>query len=53
MVERNAEVAPDKRIEYCVGIHLGDAVEEEDGDLMGDGVTTLIGRSASRRQCAD
>src|SRR6478752_2986872 len=38
MVERNAEVAPDKRIEFRVGIHLGDVVEESDGDLMGDGV---------------
>src|SRR6516165_9760617 len=38
MVERNAEVAPDKRIEFRLGIHLGDIVEEADGDLMGDGV---------------
>jgi TolB-like protein len=38
MVARNAEVAPDKRIEFRVGIHLGDVVEESDGDLMGDGV---------------
>jgi adenylate cyclase len=38
MVERNAGVAPDKRIEFRVGIHLGDVVEEADGDLMGDGV---------------
>jgi adenylate cyclase len=38
MVERNAEVAPDKRIEFRIGIHLGDVVEEVDGDLMGDGV---------------
>jgi adenylate cyclase len=38
MAERNAEVAPDRRIEYRVGIHLGDVVEEADGDLMGDGV---------------
>ena len=38
MIERNAEVAPDKRIEFRVGIHLGDVVEESDGDLMGDGV---------------
>jgi adenylate cyclase len=38
MVERNAGVAPDKRIEYRIGIHLGDVVEESDGDLMGDGV---------------
>jgi adenylate cyclase len=38
MVERNAGVAPDKRIESRIGIHLGDVVEESDGDLMGDGV---------------
>ena len=38
MVERNAEVAPAKRIEFRIGIHLGDVVEESDGDLMGDGV---------------
>jgi class 3 adenylate cyclase len=38
MVERNAEVAADKRIEFRIGIHLGDVVEESDGDLMGDGV---------------
>jgi TolB-like protein/class 3 adenylate cyclase/cytochrome c-type biogenesis protein CcmH/NrfG len=38
MVERNAGLAPERRIEFRVGIHLGDVVEEEDGDLMGDGV---------------
>jgi adenylate cyclase len=38
LAERNAGVPPDKRIEYRVGIHLGDVVEEADGDLMGDGV---------------
>ena len=38
MVERNAGVGPDKRIEFRIGIHLGDVVEEADGDLMGDGV---------------
>ena len=38
MVERNVGVAPDKRIEFRIGIHLGDVVEEGDGDLMGDGV---------------
>ena len=38
MVERNAGVAVDKRIEFRIGIHLGDVVEENDGDLMGDGV---------------
>jgi TolB-like protein/class 3 adenylate cyclase len=38
MVERNAGVALEKRIEFRIGIHLGDIVEETDGDLMGDGV---------------
>jgi adenylate cyclase len=38
MAERNAGVAPDKRIEFRIGVHLGDVVEEADGDLMGDGV---------------
>jgi class 3 adenylate cyclase len=38
MIERNAGLPPDKRIEFRIGIHLGDVVEESDGDLMGDGV---------------
>ena len=38
MVERNAGLPPEKRIEFRIGIHLGDVVEEADGDLMGDGV---------------
>jgi TolB-like protein/class 3 adenylate cyclase/Tfp pilus assembly protein PilF len=38
MVERNAGLSPEKRIEFRVGVHLGDVVEESDGDLMGDGV---------------
>jgi adenylate cyclase len=38
MVERNAGVPPESRIEFRIGIHLGDVVEESDGDLMGDGV---------------
>ena len=38
LIERNAGVAPERRIEFRVGIHLGDVVEEVDGDLMGDGV---------------
>jgi class 3 adenylate cyclase len=29
---------PERRIEVRVGIHLGDVVEETDGDLIGDGV---------------
>ena len=38
LVERNAGVPSERRIEFRVGIHLGDVVEEADGDLMGDGV---------------
>ena len=38
LAERNAGLPSDKRIEVRVGIHLGDIVEEADGDLMGDGV---------------
>ena len=38
MVERNAGLPPERCIEFRVGIHLGDVVEEADGDLMGDGV---------------
>ena len=38
MLERNAGVPPDRRIEFRIGIHIGDVVEESDGDLMGDGV---------------
>ena len=34
----NAGVPLEKRIEFRIGIHLGDVVEESDGDLMGDGV---------------
>jgi adenylate cyclase len=38
MVERNAGLPEDRRIEFRVGVHVGDVVEEADGDLMGDGV---------------
>ncbi|WP_095080342.1 adenylate/guanylate cyclase domain-containing protein [Mesorhizobium sophorae] len=38
MLERNAGVPDDRRIEFRIGIHLGDVVQERDGDLMGDGV---------------
>ena len=38
MVERNSGVPDDRRIEFRIGIHLGDVVQESDGDLMGDGV---------------
>src|SRR3984957_17978126 len=38
MAERNSGVPEESRIEFRIGVHLGDVVEEEDGDLMGDGV---------------
>ena len=38
LAERNSGLSPERRIEFRVGIHLGDVVEEADGDLMGDGV---------------
>ena len=38
MLERNAGISADQRIEFRIGIHLGDVVEESDGDLMGEGV---------------
>ncbi len=38
MVVRNVGVPADRRIDFRIGIHLGDVVEESDGDLMGDGV---------------
>lgn len=38
MLERNVGVPSDRRIDLRIGIHIGDVVEESDGDLMGDGV---------------
>src|SRR5207344_1015377 len=38
MIERNSGVPAERRIEFRIGIHVGDVVEESDGDLMGDGV---------------
>jgi adenylate cyclase len=38
MVERNAGVPKDRQIVFRIGVHVGDIVEESDGDLMGDGV---------------
>src|SRR5271155_4841929 len=35
MIERNSGLPQDRRIEFRIGIHLGDVVEEADGDLMG------------------
>jgi TolB-like protein/class 3 adenylate cyclase len=37
MTERNAPIPPDKRVEFRVGINLGDVIAEEH-DIFGDGV---------------
>ena len=37
MAERNTAVPNDKRIEFRIGVHLGDVIVEED-DIHGDGV---------------
>jgi class 3 adenylate cyclase len=64
MADRNAGVTPDNRIEFRVGINVGDIVVE-DGDIFGDGVNVAMGSmsrpgsklwpspvaSASRRGC--
>jgi class 3 adenylate cyclase len=48
MIERNAGVPEDTRIQFRAGIHLGDVV---DGDLMGDGVNPPPGWSAFASVC--
>jgi adenylate cyclase len=37
MLERNAEIAPDRRIQFRVGINVGDIISD-DNDIYGDGV---------------
>jgi class 3 adenylate cyclase len=51
LAERNSGLPPEERIEYRVGIDLGDMVEESDGDLMGDGQhrRAVGGRGEPRR----
>ncbi|HKE38852.1 MAG TPA: adenylate/guanylate cyclase domain-containing protein [Casimicrobiaceae bacterium] len=34
----NADVAPDSRLRFRIGVHLGDVIENPDGDIHGDGV---------------
>ena len=37
-------------LEFRIGIHLGDVVEESDGDLMGDGVTIAARKRQPRKE---
>ena len=48
MSRRNADVTPDRRIEFRIGINLGDIIFE-DGDMLGDGVNI----AARAEQLAD
>jgi adenylate cyclase len=51
MAERNAGLPSERRIEFRVGVHLGDVVEESDGDLMGSnavGAPMFSGRGLCR-----
>jgi adenylate cyclase len=41
MTERNAEASKDKRIDFRIGINVGDIVVE-DGDIFGDGVNVAV-----------
>ncbi len=38
MAERNAALPPDRRMEYRIGVNLGDVIVDDDGDIYGDGV---------------
>ena len=52
--ERNIGLSEDRRIDFRIGIHVGEVVEEEDGDLMGDGVNIaarLEGQSKAGAIC--
>jgi TolB-like protein len=37
MAERNSDIRPNNRIEFRIGINVGDVIED-DGDIFGDGV---------------
>ena len=52
MIGRNSGMSPEQRIEFRIGIHLGDVVEEADGDLMGDAVNIAARLEALAAPCA-
>ena len=51
MIDRNSGVPEDRRIVFRIGIHFGAVVEEDDGDLMGDGVRIALKRQLSVAIC--
>ena len=50
MTRRNTGVPPDNRIEFRIGINVGDVVVE-DGDIFGDGVNVAARLEALARSC--
>jgi adenylate cyclase len=48
MIERNTGAPQERRIEFRIGVHVGDVVEEADGDPVGDGVN-IVGRFPMRQ----
>ncbi|WP_179214200.1 winged helix-turn-helix domain-containing protein, partial [Paraburkholderia caledonica] len=42
MAVRNADFIPENRIEFRIGIHLGDVMVQPDGDLLGDSVNIAV-----------
>ncbi len=50
LIERNSGLPPERRIEFRVGIHLGDVVEEADSDLMGTGLAGTRRREGRRHE---
>ncbi|ESZ70662.1 hypothetical protein X727_12305 [Mesorhizobium sp. L103C119B0] len=48
IAKRNAGVPDDRHIEFRISIHLGDVVQEHDGDLMGNGVNIAEGIRVAR-----
>ena len=52
MIEHNVGRPADQRIVFRIGIHLGDVVEEADGDLMGDGVNIAARLEGDRQRRA-
>jgi adenylate cyclase len=44
MIERNAGLPPERRIDFRIGVPLGDVAEAANGDLTGDGVNLRMDR---------
>jgi adenylate cyclase len=53
LIERNAGVPEDRRIEFRIGVHLGDVVEEADGDLGSGLIDQSQKATAAAMQIAD